>query len=92
MNPFAEPWFSILGAWVNGACAFGAVARLGSSEWAYAATPLGFCVGCLSVMPLFTRPAATSLADASPPFDPATGVNVSQISLRLMNHGVNGTL
>ena len=55
-----------LGAWVNRACVFGAVARLGSGEWAYAATPLGFYVGCLSVMPLFARPVASSLATPSP--------------------------
>ena len=30
-----------LGAWLNRACVFGAVARLGSGEWAYAITPLG---------------------------------------------------
>ncbi len=35
-----------LGAVVNGACAVGAVARLGSGQWAYAATPLGFYMGC----------------------------------------------
>ncbi len=35
-----------LGAVVNGACVFGAVARLGSGEWAFAATPLGFYLGC----------------------------------------------
>ena len=57
-----------LGAWVNGACVFGAVARLGSGEWAYAATPLGFYVGCLSVAPVFSQPAASALADASPLF------------------------
>ena len=55
-----------VGAWVNRACVFGAVARLGSGEWAYAATPLGFYVGCLSVMPLFTRPAAETLPQTSP--------------------------
>jgi toxin CptA len=38
-----------LGALVNGACVFGAVARLGSGQWAYAATPLGFFLGCLGV-------------------------------------------
>lgn len=37
-----------LGAWVNGACVFGAIARLGSGEWAQALTPLGFYVGSLS--------------------------------------------
>ena len=55
-----------LGAWVNRACVFGAVARLGSGEWAYAATPLGFYAGCLSVMPLFSRPAASKDLGASP--------------------------
>jgi hypothetical protein len=42
-----------LGAWVNGACVFGAIARFGSGEWAYAATPLGFYVGCASVGRVF---------------------------------------
>ena len=55
-----------LGAWVNRACVFGAVARLGSGEWAYAATPVGFYAGCLSVMLLFSRPVAGKLAEGSP--------------------------
>lgn len=55
-----------LGAWVNQACVFGAIARLGSGDWAYAATPVGFYAGCLSVQALFARPAATALAHASP--------------------------
>ena len=38
-----------LGAFVNRACVFGAIARLGSGEWAYIATPLGFYIGCLSL-------------------------------------------
>ncbi len=38
-----------LGAWVNGACVFGAIARLGSGQWAQALTPVGFFVGCLTV-------------------------------------------
>jgi toxin CptA len=61
-----------LGAWVNKACVVGAVARLGSGEWAYAATPVGFFVGCLSVMPLFMRPAASPLSDISPLFHVST--------------------
>lgn len=36
-----------LGAWVNGACVFGAIARLGSGQWAQALTPAGFYAGCL---------------------------------------------
>jgi uncharacterized membrane protein YedE/YeeE len=61
-----------LGAWVNKACVFGAVARLGSGEWAYAATPLGFYVGCLSVMPLFSRAVAGKLEEDSPLFQVST--------------------
>ena len=38
-----------LGALVNRACVFGALARFGSGEWAYAAMPVGFYVGCLAV-------------------------------------------
>jgi toxin CptA len=37
-----------LGAFVNRACLFGTVARLGSGEWAYAATPLGLFAGSLA--------------------------------------------
>lgn len=61
-----------LGAWVNQACVFGAIARLGSGDWAYAATPLGFYAGCLSVQPLFARPAAQTLAHASAIEGPAS--------------------
>lgn len=36
-----------LGAFVNRACLFGTVARLGRGEWAYTATPLGLFAGSL---------------------------------------------
>jgi toxin CptA len=36
-----------IGAWVNQACVFGAVARIGSGQWAWLATPVGFFLGCL---------------------------------------------
>jgi toxin CptA len=42
-----------VGAWLNGACVFGAIARFGAGEWAYALTPLGFYLGCLTVGALF---------------------------------------
>jgi toxin CptA len=42
-----------LGAWVNGACVFGAVARFGSGEWAYALTPAGYLAGCATAGVLF---------------------------------------
>ena len=54
------------GAFVNGACVFGAIARLGSGEWAYAVTPLGFYVGCASVGPVFAPPAPQHIDAISP--------------------------
>ena len=41
-----------LGAFVNRACVFGAIARFGSGEWAYIVTPVGFYLGCLAVVAL----------------------------------------
>jgi uncharacterized membrane protein YedE/YeeE len=46
-----------VGAYVNGACVFGAIARLGSGEWAFIVTPIGFYIGCLTVGPIFSPPA-----------------------------------
>lgn len=40
-----------LGAAVNGACVFGAIARLGSGDWSYSLTPVGFYIGCLLAHP-----------------------------------------
>ncbi|OYU33779.1 YeeE/YedE thiosulfate transporter family protein [Novosphingobium sp. PASSN1] len=37
-----------LGAYVNRACVFGAIANLGSGNWAYALTPVGYFVGALT--------------------------------------------
>jgi len=58
---YAFNGFTIVGAaalgicaFVNGACVFGAIARLGSGEWTYALTPVGFYVGCVAVDALFT--------------------------------------
>ena len=55
-----------LGAFVNGACVFGAIARFGSGEWAYVVTPIGFYVGCLSVGAVFAPMAPHKLAGDSP--------------------------
>jgi toxin CptA len=54
------------GAWVNGACVFGAIARFGSGEWAYALTPLGYLAGCASVGALFGPPQGETLAGLPP--------------------------
>ncbi|MFL6662206.1 MAG: YeeE/YedE thiosulfate transporter family protein [Rhizobacter sp.] len=55
-----------LGAWVCGACVFGAVARFGSGQWAYALAPLGFYLGCVTVGSVFPAATASRLAAPSP--------------------------
>lgn len=54
------------GAYVNGACVFGAIARLGSGEWAYVAAPLGFYAGCVTFPYVFSSAAQQKL-----PYDSA---------------------
>lgn len=54
------------GAWLAGACVFGAIARLGSGDAAYALVPVGYFAGCASVGAVFGAPAARPLAEASP--------------------------
>ena len=55
-----------LGAFINRACVFGAIARFGSGEWAYLATPIGFYVGCLSAGPIFAAGTHARLPHGSP--------------------------
>ena len=55
-----------LGAWINGACVFGAIARLGSGQWAQALTPVGFFFGCLAVTAAFAHAAASPSLSPSP--------------------------
>ncbi len=44
-----------LGAYINQACVFGAIARLGSGQWAYVLTPLGFFIGVFTAPLLFSQ-------------------------------------
>jgi len=53
-----------IGACVNGACAFGTIARLGSGEWAYLFTPLGLFLGDLSLSHVLQMMAARAPDDA----------------------------
>lgn len=55
-----------LGAYVNRACVFGAIARFGSGEWAHVATPIGFYPGCLSFAPIFAPATHPTLPYGSP--------------------------
>jgi hypothetical protein len=45
-----------IGAYVNRACVFGSIARLGSGEWHYLLTPVGFLIGCIVVRPWLATP------------------------------------
>jgi hypothetical protein len=57
------------GAFINRACVFGAIARLGSGEWAFVATPIGFYLGCVSVGAVFGGSRAQPLHGRSPLLD-----------------------
>jgi toxin CptA len=72
-----------LGAYINGACVFGAIARFGSGEWAYIVTPIGFYLGCLSVVPLFGVPMPTKLPYGSPVLQASAMVAVVFVAFAL---------
>lgn len=55
-----------LGAFVDRACVFGAIARLGSGEWAYLLTPVGYGLGCATLGAVFAPAAPVPLAAPSP--------------------------
>lgn len=63
-----------VGAYVNKACVFGSVARFGSGEWRYAATPLGFLAGCILILPLLPVTGSTSTSGSVPHFALLPGV------------------
>ena len=76
-----------IGAFVNRACAFGSVARLGSGDWAYLATPAGFLVAAFAT---YRLPSPVPLADptfvAHTPIWLAIGLAMLLLA-RLGSHG-----
>jgi toxin CptA len=54
-----------LGAFVARACVFGAIARIGSGEWAYLLVPVGFLLGCIAARPLLAVAPPTRIASQS---------------------------
>jgi uncharacterized membrane protein YedE/YeeE len=73
-----------IGAYVNQACAFGAIARLGSGEWSYMATPVGFFLGCLLYTLSFPAGVAPApLAQGSPVFELSPVVVIAVLILLL---------
>lgn len=65
-----------LGAFVDRACVFGAIARLGSGEWAYALTPVGYYLGCLTVGTVFAPAPPTRLDATSPVLQAPAGLTL----------------
>ena len=78
-----------LGASLNGACAFGTVARLGAGQWAYVATPLGFALGAWLAQWLLPRymPQALPAAAASPGQVLAWGLVLLALASALLRPG-----
>ena len=76
------------GAYVNKACVFGAIARLGSGEWAYVVTPVGFYVGCVTFASVFSFPAPQNLAHGSPVLDAPLWVAAAVGVLMLVRVGL----
>ena len=72
-----------LGAYINGACVFGAIARFGSGEWVYIVTPIGFYLGCLTVVPLFGVPMPKKLPYGSPVLQASAMVAVVFVAFAL---------
>jgi len=64
-----------LGAYLNGACLFGAIARFGSGDWLQMFAPLGFYVGLISFVPLFHMGIAH--AQPSTAFAPMSTIAIS---------------
>lgn len=54
-----------IGAVVNGACTVGTVARIGSGEYAYGLTLVGFFLGCVLAPPVFGRTATSHTGSAA---------------------------
>jgi toxin CptA len=78
-----------IGAFVNRACLFGSVARLGSGEWAYLATPFGFYLGAAlgNHLPPPTNLNARSLLHEAPLWLAIfTG---AILALRILSHGAS---
>ena len=76
-----------LGAYVNKACVFGAIARLGSGEWAYVVTPLGFYTGCVTLPDVFHFSAQQKLPYDSPVLQATSWVGLLCAALMLWRLG-----
>lgn len=76
-----------LGAFVARACVFGAIARLGSGEWAYALVPAGFFLGCIVASPILAAAPAMRSDGMSPLFSVASWLMLPLALLALWRTG-----
>jgi hypothetical protein len=53
-----------IGALINRACVFGSIAKLGTGDWTYLLTPIGFLLGCLGATPLIVQATPNPLPSA----------------------------
>jgi len=77
-----------IGAAVNRACIFGTVARLGSGEWAYLATPPGFYLGTLAALYLPEPPTLTRGSIVFAAANWQVAIVVILVFMRLWSHKV----
>ncbi len=77
-----------VGAFVNQACVFGAIARLGSGEWAYVSTPVGFYAGCVTAGWILPREVSPPLMQTSPIFDAGPAIAVLALAFMLVRVSV----
>jgi toxin CptA len=70
-----------LGAFVARACVFGAVARIGSGDWAYLLVPVGFFLGCIAARPLLDLAPPVKVASHSLLLDQVGLVAVPLVAL-----------
>jgi len=70
-----------LGAFIARACVFGAVARIGSGEWAYLLVPAGFLLGCVAARPLLAVAPPLKIAPHSLLLDQAVLVAAPLLAL-----------
>lgn len=65
-----------IGAWLNGACVFGSIARIGGRDWHYLLTPPGYFLGGLAHFHLMGDHAQAEMQSHSPALVPVLAVLV----------------
>ena len=75
-----------IGAFCNRSCAIGTIARIGSGQWAYLATPVGYFIGSLAMSHL-APPMRLDVGSAPLTASWITILLAVVVALRLLTHG-----